>query len=73
MQNHQEKLAMIDQYGEALEKFAKENGHIFCNPNEYLRDFYSKVNTSTYTKDGIHPTAITGIDLYCKAVLENLE
>lgn len=69
---HGEKLEMIDAYAEALEKYCQEHGHHYCDPNGYLREFYSRVNTAVYTKDGIHPTKVRGIDLYCKAVMENI-
>lgn len=69
--SHEEKIAMIDNFSDALNKFANENEFIYINPNENLREFYSANGSFLFSKDGIHPNSNLGIQLYSTAILES--
>lgn len=69
--SHEEKNIMTDAYSEALSQYAHSNGHSFINANPYLREFFADTTSRLYTKDGIHPNATVGVELYSLAVLES--
>lgn len=70
---HNEKLEMIDEYSEQLKLWADKNGHMHIDPTPYIIEFFHDKSSRVYTKDGIHPTAEIGVELYSKAVLESSE
>lgn len=69
--SHAEKRQLIHTYGDALKRYAEENGCDFIDPNDYLTEFFQVHQRSLYTSDGIHPNAAKGIELYTKAILES--
>lgn len=68
---HEEKLKVINEYSEALNRYAQENGCHHIDANPFLRKFFAKTNSSVYMRDGVHPNATLGIELYSRAVLES--
>lgn len=69
--SHEEKNKMTDEYSAALQDYCAENSFCFVDANPYLREFFENNARKLYTKDGIHPNAERGLELYSKAVLES--
>ena len=68
---HDQKIKMMSEYSDALEKWCSENCFIFSNPNEQISRCLELNVQADYLVDFIHPNKEKGIALYSRAVLEN--
>ena len=67
--SYDKKMKMIEEYSFYLERYARERGYIYINPNKFINDFFSYNNAFSYLVDFIHPNSKEGIRLYSYAVL----
>ena len=68
--NNQDKKKLTKEYSLKLANFAKENNHIYIDPNNYLERIILN-NKGKYIVDHIHPNNNDGIKLYCEGVFFN--
>lgn len=67
--NEKDKLAMMEEYGNALNEYANKNNYMYINANDYITNFFKENNPEKYMVDFIHPNNEKGIKLYSEAVL----
>lgn len=65
-----QRLKMLRDYSDELEKFARINDHIYIDANLWIEKNFSTKDPKKYLKDFAHPNADEGIVLYSRAVLE---
>lgn len=61
---------LLEEYGQALEKFCNEKGYLFIDPNTKIRDTLLKLAATDILIDHIHPNASLGIQLYSESVID---
>lgn len=64
-----EKIAMNEEYSQALENYCASNSLTYINANPYIRDVLSVSPDRTYLLDHIHPNASKGVIMFSEAVL----
>ena len=67
--SYPDKLAMYEEYSNALRGFCEEQGDLFIDPNPYIKSILDVYPHSRYMLDYVHPNATDGVNLYSEAVL----
>lgn len=65
----EEKDRLYAEYTEALQRYCRQNGLLFIDPNPYICQKRAQRFWNTCMKDHIHPNARNGIRLYSEAVV----
>lgn len=67
----EEKDRLYAEYTEALQRYCRQNGLLFIDPNPYICQKRAQRYWNACMKDHIHPDAHTGIRLYSVSVLKS--
>lgn len=67
----EERDRMLEEYGDALERYCRDKGYLYVDPNPVIKEFISRVAPTDYLLDHIHPNAGKGIALYSEKTLES--
>lgn len=67
--SYKDKVAMNDEYTDALEKYCTDNSCMFVNANIYIREVFKTSPDGNYLLDHIHPNASRGVVMYSEAAL----
>lgn len=67
--DYREKMAMYQDYDEALQTLCIRGGYMYVNPNPLIEHSLRYYLQSDYLNDFIHPNSKKGIQLYSRAVM----